>query len=94
MGILEDHRQAVLDEIRLIIVEALRNGDAIRPESLAKVVHTSYPNSGLSEQQIAVGIRGAAAEADVKVVTACAEPVRASAAPHQQHPNGAGPSSD
>jgi hypothetical protein len=68
MGTSEDHRAATLEEIRLIIVEALRNGDAIRPDALARIVFTSYPRSGLTEERIALGIRGAAAEAGVKVM--------------------------
>jgi hypothetical protein len=76
----EDHRAAILEEVRLIIVEALRNGDAIRPDALARIVFESYPMSGLSEQQIALGIRGAAAEAGVAVLSGKAEPVRRTAA--------------
>jgi hypothetical protein len=68
MGTSEDHRTATLEEIRLIILEALRNVDAIRPDALAKIVFASYPRNGLSEERIAVGIRGAAAEAGVKVM--------------------------
>ena len=68
-----EHRAAALEEIRLIIVEALRNGDTIKPKALAKVVFTSYPNCGLTEERIALGIRGAAAEVGVKTIPAEAE---------------------
>ena len=39
-----EHRASVLEEIRLIIVEALRNNDVIRPHSLARIVAKSYPS--------------------------------------------------
>jgi hypothetical protein len=76
----EDHRAAILEEIRLIIVEALRNGDAIRPDALARIVAASYPMSGLSEEQIALGIKGAAAEAGVPVLPGKAAPFLRTAA--------------
>ena len=48
-----EHRASVLDEIRLIIVEALRNRDVIRPKALARIILKSYPDGGLSEALIA-----------------------------------------
>ena len=62
-----EHRASVLDEIRLIIVEALRNRDVIRPKALASIIRKSYPDSGLSEALIAAGLCEAAAEAGVPV---------------------------
>ena len=62
-----EHRASALDETRLIIVEALRNGDVIRPDALATIIASSFPDSGLSEAQIAAGLFEAAAEARVQV---------------------------
>ena len=68
-----EHRAAVLEEIRLIVVEALRNRDVVRPDVLARSVWGNYPDSGLSESQIEEGIRQAAAEAGVTVEPSDAE---------------------
>jgi hypothetical protein len=58
---------AVLDEIRLIVVEAQREGDSVQPETIAKAVAGSYADSGLGEVEIAEGIRQACIEAGVRL---------------------------
>jgi hypothetical protein len=62
-----DDQNAVLEEIRLIVGEAIRDGDAVRAEGLAKVVAWTYPNSGLSASEIAERIRDAARAAGVVI---------------------------
>ena len=64
-----EHREAVLDEVRLIVMEAMREGDRVRADGLAKVVASSYPHSGLTGAQIAERIREAAGVAGVPVET-------------------------
>jgi hypothetical protein len=62
-----EHRKAVLEEVQLIVMEALREGDRVRADGLAKVVASSYPHSGLTSTQIAERIREAAGVAGVAV---------------------------
>lgn len=71
-----EHRASILDEIRLIIVEALRNGDVIRPGALASIIAKTYPASGLSETKIAAGLCEAAAEVGVMVEPSLLELLR------------------
>ena len=80
MDVSEEHQAAVLEEIRLIIVEALREGDAIRPDLLAKIMAKSYPQSGLTEERIREGIRQAASVAGVTVLPEGFDAVRAALA--------------
>ncbi len=60
-------RRAVIQEVRLIIVEALREGDLIRPEYIATFVARSYPNSGFAQGQIAQHIRKSAIIAGARI---------------------------
>jgi hypothetical protein len=62
-----EDRKAVLQEIRLIVAEARRDGDSVRPEVLAKVVSWAYPDSGLSRAEIVGRIKEAARVAGVRV---------------------------
>lgn len=63
---------SVAEEIRLLLVEALREGDVVRPDEIAKYVASAYPRSGLSQQQIADRIRTAAIQAGVQTVSGTA----------------------
>ena len=64
-----EHRTAVLEETRLIVVEALREGDGVRAVSLAKVIALNYPKSGIAEAEIAEAIKQACIEAGVRIET-------------------------
>jgi hypothetical protein len=58
---------AVLDEIRLAIVEAVREGDVIRVDNIANFIATAYPLSQLTVGEISVRIIEAAFHAGVQV---------------------------
>jgi len=62
-------RDAVLNEIRLIVIEAMRDADTIRADSLAKIVAWTYPKSGLTSSDIVERINVAALAAGVPVET-------------------------
>ena len=64
-----DDRDAVLNEIRLIVIEAMRDADTIRADSLAKIVAWTYPKSGLTKSDIVERINVAALAAGVAVET-------------------------
>ena len=66
----ESDRDSVLDEIRLAIMEALREGDTLRPEKLAQIITAVYPQSGFEEDAIAAMVRRKAVLAGVKVAHA------------------------
>jgi hypothetical protein len=61
-----ENRKAVVEEVRLIIVEALREGDTIRPGELAGIIAAAYPNS-FRKEQIEQHIRKAATMAGVRI---------------------------
>jgi hypothetical protein len=50
-------RQAIVDEVRLIAIEAERGGDVVRAEHLAAIVARAYPGSGFGIELIAAMIR-------------------------------------
>lgn len=62
-----EDRAAVLQEVRLIIVEAMRDREPIRAEALARIVASSYPRSGMGSGEIAQRIKDAALAAGVPV---------------------------
>jgi len=64
-----EDQAAVAEEVRLTIVEALRDGDPIRAEGIARVVASSYPKSGQCWPEIAGRIKDAALAAGVPVET-------------------------
>ena len=68
-AICDDDRDAVLNEIRLIVIEALRDADAIRADWIAKIVASTYPRSGMTISDIAQRINTAALSAGVRVET-------------------------
>jgi hypothetical protein len=77
---LEDQK-AVRDEISLIVREARRDGQPVRPVGLARIVGSTYPNSGLSISEIADRIDEAAHAAGIPVYegTTLRRPVLAAA---------------
>jgi hypothetical protein len=58
---------AVLDEVRLLIVEAVRERDVIRADHIAKFIAAGYPLSTLSVGEISARIIEAAFAAGVEV---------------------------
>lgn len=76
-----NQRASILEEIRLIVVEALRNDDIIHPKALAAIVARSYPGSDLTEEQIAASIFEAAAEASIRVTPPHADLLQTSSKP-------------
>ena len=62
-----ENRRAVVEEVRLIIAEAIRDGDTVKTDSLAKIVAMSYPNSGFRVEQIEQHLCKAATKAGVRI---------------------------
>jgi len=62
-----ENRKAVEEEVRLVMVEALREGDTIRPGELAGIVAAAYPNSGFRKEQIEHHLYKAATLAGVPI---------------------------
>jgi hypothetical protein len=62
-----EDRNAVLNEIRLIVIEALRDLDKVRADGLAKIVASTYPRSGMTSADIAERISAAALAAGIPV---------------------------
>ena len=62
-----DDQAAVLDEIRLLIVEAVRERDVIRADNIAQFIAAAYPLSKLSIGEISALIMEAAFAAGVEV---------------------------
>ena len=60
-------RATVHKEIGLIVAEALREGDTLRPEYSARIVADAYRDSGFEAGAIAEMIRRKAVLAGVKV---------------------------
>ena len=46
-----------MDEVRLIAIEAEREGSVIRPDYLAPIIARAYPDSGFDVVEIAEKIR-------------------------------------
>ena len=62
-----EHRASMLEEIRLILVEALRTGMSFGRRPSRASLRNTYPDSGLTEAQISAGLFEAAVEAGVLV---------------------------
>ena len=62
-----EDRAAVLEEVRLIIIEAVRDSNPVRADGIAKIVAYHYPRSGLTSSEIAERIKDAADAVGVPV---------------------------
>src|ERR1044072_1655828 len=62
-----EDQAAVFEEIRLLIVEAVRERDVIRADHVAQFIATAYPLSKLSVGEISAQIMEAAFAAGVEV---------------------------
>jgi hypothetical protein len=65
----EANRHSVREEVRLLLQEATREGECIRPVQLARDIDAAYPDSGFTASEIAEMIRWKATIAGVKVVS-------------------------
>ena len=57
----------VSEEIRRIVAEAIQDGGMVSSPSVAALINRTYPNSGLTERQIADEVMIAAARSGIAV---------------------------